>query len=650
MDSLWYERLAEASASQDSEPEVTIALYQRAIQEKDPSWLCHKGLAMAYRDDHEYEAAIAQVELALEAAIREDAAPKPEAADIVRLHLLLGRYARDHRDYRKADQHYSIACESDDVAQAREGELGRLKARLCFSDAEEVRQWLKGVLASEKGKDNMAANLETIARDLSHRNLVPVLFTLTKEDPNLLKAIVAAMRQATDNLMSSTARASQEGERYAQDEARGVLLFHRGFAAYMYGVTSGGAEPVNEALRLWTEARDVLALVGGSNALMTRQLATEALANHYFQIIMDGLQQLDHGDALTKLTELADSDPDSNFYQSDAIGFLGVVSVLRGNREAARSRLRPRMKQGLQILSDDILDNDTSGLALVQKTLEHDLDYKNAAVALSLRGQPDLVMEALCFEAGDITEVDGESKQRVLGLVSALAEQVVRHAKAQAPDSEQLIERIDTAKEYIEALVNAAEAETKTIEVGADANGEGEKRSLHDIEVAYAYRLVHSRISSLWKSLSTGLITRPWSCDGRAPDGNSCRNWGAGLHDIAYHCIYCADRNFCGDCLAQLRNPQETSGAKITVCNAKHKWLQLPCPGDDLFRGTKAKTVRLPIDVKEDDRILKAIYAEDGEEVTVEAWKEGLAAEWGISLEEIMNDLSSSEANEEGED
>ncbi|EGR45332.1 uncharacterized protein TRIREDRAFT_111202 [Trichoderma reesei QM6a] len=472
MDSLWYERLAEASASQDSEPEVTIALYQRAIQEKDPSWLCHKGLAMAYRDDHEYEAAIAQVELALEAAIREDAAPKPEAADIVRLHLLLGRYARDHRDYRKADQHYSIACESDDVAQAREGELGRLKARLCFSDAEEVRQWLKGVLASEKGKDNMAANLETIARDLSHRNLVPVLFTLTKEDPNLLKAIVAAMRQATDNLMSSTARASQEGERYAQDEARGVLLFHRGFAAYMYGVTSGGAEPVNEALRLWTEARDVLALVGGSNALMTRQLATEALANHYFQIIMDGLQQLDHGDALTKLTELADSDPDSNFYQSDAIGFLGVVSVLRGNREAARSRLRPRMKQGLQILSDDILDNDTSGLALVQKTLEHDLDYKNAAVALSLRGQPDLVMEALCFEAGDITEVDGESKQRVLGLVSALAEQVVRHAKAQAPDSEQLIERIDTAKEYIEALVNAAEAETKTIEVGADANGE----------------------------------------------------------------------------------------------------------------------------------------------------------------------------------
>ncbi|KAH0489615.1 hypothetical protein TgHK011_010035 [Trichoderma gracile] len=651
IDSLWYERLAEAAASQNSEPEITISLYQRAIKEKDPSWRCHQGLAMAYRAEYKLEEAIAEVELALEAATRQGAAPKPEPADIARLHLLLGRYACDHSDYRKADQHYSIACESDDVAQARDGELGRLKARLSLSNADEVRQWLKGALASDKGKDIMVANLERMARDLSHRNLVPMLFTLTKEDPDLLKAIVAAMKAATENLTPNTARATQEDERFAEDEARGVLLCHRGFAAYTYGaITPGGADPVNEALRLWREAREVLALVGGSNALVTRQQATTALSKHYFQLIMDGLQ-LDHGDALTKLIELADSDPDRNFYLSDAIGFLGVVSVLRGNREAARSRLRPRMKQGLQILSDDILDNDRFGLVLVQKTLEHYQDYKNAVVALSLLGQPDLVTEALYFEASDITEeVDGESRQRVLDLVSALAEQVIRHTKSRNPDPEQLVDRIYTAKEYVEALVDDAEAETKRSGVeGADANGEGEKRSLHDMEAAYAYRLVQSRVSSLHDSLySSGIITRPWSCDGRAPNGNNCSKLGR-LNDVVYHCVYCSDQSFCGNCLAQLRSHE--SGVKITGCSAKHKWLQLPCPGDDFFRGTKAKTVRLPIDVRpleDDDRILKAVYAEVGDgEMLVEAWREGLAAEWGISLKEMMNE--SSEASEDGE-
>ncbi|PTB73692.1 hypothetical protein M440DRAFT_1338792 [Trichoderma longibrachiatum ATCC 18648] len=645
IDSLWYERLAEASASQNSEPEVTISLYQRAIQEKDPSWLCYQGLAMAYQGDYQTMEAIAQMELALEAAKRDDAAPKPEPADIVRLHLLLGQYAADMDDAYKADQHFSVVCESDDVVLARDGELARLKARLCFPNAEEVRQWLKRVLASEKGKDKMVATLEMLARDSSHRNLVPVLFTLAKEDADLLRDIVAAMKEATDNLtpvMSSTTRATQDDERFADDEARGVLLYHRGFAAYTYRVSPGGAEPVNEALRLWGEARDLLAHVGGTNALVTRQETTTALANHYFQIIVDGLQlQLDYSDALTKLTELAESDPDRNFYQSDAIGFLGVVSVLRGNREAARSLLRPRMKQGLQILSDDILENDTFGLLVVRKTLEHYQDFRNAAVALSLLGQPDYVTEALCFEADDITEVDGEGKQRVLDRVSALATQVIHHTKTRHPTADELFDRIFTAMQYVVAL--AAEAETKGTEPEADANG------VHDIEGAYAYRLVRARISSLSNSFETGIRTQQWSCNGRAPNGNNCGKW-TDFDKIFYHCIYCSYQDFCGECLAQLRHPG--SGAKITGCNAKHKWLQLPSPGDETFRGTRAKSVRLPIDVRpleDDERILKVIYAEDGgDEITVEAWKEGLAAEWEISLKELMNE-SSSEASEDGQ-
>ncbi|OTA04241.1 hypothetical protein A9Z42_0048210 [Trichoderma parareesei] len=646
IDSLWYERLAEASTSQKSRPEVTISLYQRAIMEKGSSWLCYQGLAMAYDREGETKEAIAQMELALKAAKREDAAPKPEPADIVRLHLLLGQYAYEAGDFYEADRHYSIACESDDISQARSGKLGRLKARLCFSSAEEARQWLKSALASEKGKRDMTATLEMFSRDSEHYNLVPVLLTMAKENSDLLRDIVAAMKEATDNLMSgksSAARTAQGDQRFADDEARGVLLCHRGFAAYTYGISPGGAEPVNQALQLWMEARDVLAHVGGINALLMRQQATTALANHYFQIIMNGSQQLDHGNALTKLTELADSDPDSTFYQNDAIGFLGVVSVLCGNGEAARSRLRPRMKQGLQFLSDDMPGNDAFGLWLVQKTLEHDQDFRNAVVALSLLGQPDAVTEALHFEVGDVTEFDGtgESKQRVLKIVSTLARRIIHDVKARVPDSRQQRQRIEAAAAEVEVLMaSAAGADTKEITLEVDAT---------DVEAAYAYSLLQSRISPL-----SELTTWAWTCNGRAPDGRNCRKWAdsSDSGEDFYHCIYCSDQDFCGSCLGRLRNPG--SGVKITGCSAKHKWLQIPCHGDDFFLGSKAKRVRLPIDVRpleDDDRILKVVYghSEDGggEEMTVEAWKEGLAAEWGISLKELMNELS--EASEEGE-
>ncbi|KAL6863653.1 hypothetical protein J3F83DRAFT_745169 [Trichoderma novae-zelandiae] len=652
IDSLWYERLGEASASQNSKPEITISLYQRAVKEKNPSWLCYRGLGMAYYRQGETRDAIAQMELALEATKRGDAAPQPEPTEVVRLHLLLGQYSYESGDVDKADQYYSVACESDDVSQARDGELGRLKARLRFPGAEEVRQWLKNTLALEKGKERMVAAFQMLARDFQHYDLVSMLFTIAEDDGSLLRDVVAVMEKASDNLMpdkSSPARATQGDERFADAEARGVLLCHRGFAAYTYRVSPGGAEPVNEALRLWRETRDLLANVGGSNALVTRQRATTALAKHYFQSILDGLQQ-DYHDALTKLSELAD--PDRNFYQSDAIGFLGVASVLCGNRELARTVLKPRIKQGLQILSDDILENDTLGLALVQKTLQHYQDFENAAVALSLLGQPDFVTEALCFEARDVTDVDGESKQRVLNMVSALAEELIRDVKAQVPDSSLQAQRIDAATAYVETLVAAAEADRRKTKHGVDANGDDEKPSVHDFEVAYSYRLLRSRISPLRTELNTRLT--PWTlnfCEGRTPNGGGCAKWTTSEEDF-YHCVYCSNKAFCGDCLARLRNPG--SGVKISECSAKHKWLQIPRVGDDMFVGGKAKSVRLPMDLRaleDDDRILKALYAEDGrgEEITVEAWKERLATEWGISLKEVLNETSS-EGSEDGKD
>ncbi|KAL7941231.1 hypothetical protein V8C42DRAFT_335700 [Trichoderma barbatum] len=641
LNSLWYERLATAAASQSSNHDVTVSLYQRAIEEKNPSWLCYRGLGTAFFKQGQTSEAMAQLELALKRAQQEDATPKPTATDIVGLYLLLGEYAYETGDVRNADMYYSVACEGGDASQVRDGQLGRLKSRLSLPSAEEARQLLKSTLAQDIGKGEMTAAMEMIALDAQHDYLISRMFAVVKGDPVLLKDIVAAMERATLNLTPGNNRVTRMmgDERFAEDEARGVLLCDRGFAAHIFRVSPDGTQPVNEALRLWGESRDLLENVGGSNSLIARQRATTALASHYFQSIVDGLQ-LDHYDALAKLTKLANSDPDYNIYHSDSIGFLGTVLMLCGKKEPARVVLMARIKQGLQILSDDILENDKLGFAALQKTLEHYQDFKNAFIALSLLGQPDLVTDALRFEADDITEVDGEGKRRVLEVVSGLAEEAIRVVNSQVSDTRLQAQRIEAAKVYVDTLAVAPAAKP-------EANGD----SKDDNTQIHAYRLLQSRLSSLHQkhtpSVDLGALPWSWTCDGRTPDGKMCGKW-ANFEDDFYHCIYCSNRDFCSDCLTRIRNPE--TGVEIMECSAKHKWLQIPRQGSSLYVGMRAKSVRVPTDVKildGDDKIMKGYYVDDGggEVVTVEAWKEGLAAEWGISLKEILNESSS-----EGED
>ncbi|UKZ83102.1 hypothetical protein TrVFT333_010905 [Trichoderma virens FT-333] len=646
LNSLWYERLATASGMQDSNSDATISLYQRATEEKNPSWLCYSGLGTAFYRKGQTEEAITQVELALERAQQEDATPKPEAKDIVGLYLLLGQYAYEAGNMSIADKYYSLACDGEDASQAKDGQMGRLKSRLGHLSAEGARELLKSTLSQEKGKEEMTAAMEKLALDAQHDYLIARMFAVAKEDPDLLKEIVAVMERAIGNLMPGKDRGSgvsTEDERFAEDEARSVLLCDRGFAAYVFKISPEGTEPVNEALRLWGESRDLLANVGGTNALLTRQRAATAMARHYFQSIVDGLQ-FDYYDSLAKLTKLADSDPDYNFYRSDSIGFLGSVLVLCGKKESAKGVLMPRIKLGLQILSDDVLENDVAGFSVLEKALEQYQDFKNSVVALSLLGQADLVTEALLFEIDDITEVEvDEEKQRALDVLSNLATEVIHAIDSQVPDKKLQVLRIEAAKSYVDNLA-AAEAKTEV-----NGNGEEKKSGASDI-TAYAHRLLQSRLLTLHQKHTPNIdiddLAWSWACDGRTSDGRGCGKWNI-FEDDLYHCIYCSNRDFCGDCLARLRSPE---GVEMMECSAKHKWLQIPHQGNSMYLSTKAKSVRVPIDVRpldDDDRILKAYYAEDGgDEITVEAWKEGLAAEWGISLKELK-DLSDTSSEDE---
>ncbi|KAJ6534643.1 hypothetical protein DFH09DRAFT_119464 [Mycena vulgaris] len=458
-------------------------------------------------------------------------------------------------------------------------------------------------------------------------------------DLDLLKRIAHAMEIATAIAVPSEDHTVDNSiARFAEGETRGVLLYDRGVAAYTYKVSPRGTEPVSEALRLWRECRDQLSNIGGRNAFLVQQHATQALANHYFQSMMDG-QHLDHIDALSKLAEA-----DSDFLHGDSAGLLGALYALRGEKEQSKAALVRRIKLALQILSDDIPENDSVGFSAMYRTLGQYLDFENAAVALSLLGQPDLMTEALYFEAKDIMDDHGVDKQQVLDMVTKLAKETVQVAKTQVPDASRQIQRIEAAKAHVDSLVAAAETKSQ-VEADVDrearkseGHGEGEP-TVPDSKTATAHRLLHSRLSALQQThtpkINTMAIPWAWSCDGHTLDGKRCEN-KTDFEREFYHCIYCSNRDFCGDCLKRVRDPKSSVG--ITACSPKHRWFIIPLQGGDLYVGSRAKCVKVPKvrAVEGDEMVLEICYAGDGgQEVMVEEWKEKLAREWDISLEEV---------------
>ncbi|KAJ7256871.1 hypothetical protein B0H12DRAFT_1284136 [Mycena haematopus] len=619
LDSLWYERLAEASSLQYSDAD-TESLYQRAIEKENPSWLCHRGLGRTYFGKGQTAKAIAEVELALKELAREGATPKPEAKDTVELHLLLGKYNYKAGEAQSAVEHFEFVRDSKDAEQARQGQLGYLKATLSLPDAEKTRQLLKGVLAEDGGEARMASVLKMIARDADHNILVSKMFTVAKADPDLLTGIVRVMEAATAHLHDSTETIGDD-----EAEALGVLLYDCGVAAYRYKVCSNTTEPVGAALRLWKASHKLLDNVGGRNASITRQAAIRALAIVYFRSVVEE-NNLAHIDTMTQLAK------DSGVYDSEVYGFLGALHAYRGEKQKAREALATHVKYALQILSDDILENDVQGLLIIWMALVQYQDFTNAAFALSLGGQPDLLTESLVMLRKTLKE-DATVEQQYLDAVDRLAAETI--AKTEVPDAAQQMQRITAAKTHIECLIAAADAdkaktdEAKESDEGSDDSDAGESGK-KDPETPI--HLLHTRICALQDMHNPQIDTSNclfWGCDGITPDGKKCKNEGDFEH-IFYHCVYCWNVDFCGDCLPRLRNPD--SGADITACNASHRWIQIPQQGGDMYPGLWAESARVPREVrsaKGDDQILEIVYDEDGEMLTREAWMEALTREWG---------------------
>ncbi|KAI1089944.1 hypothetical protein F5B19DRAFT_351940 [Rostrohypoxylon terebratum] len=646
LDSLWYERLAESAFLQGTKPSIVLSLYERAIEKGSPSWICYRGLGKQHFSENQTEKAITHVELALKEAEQYGATPKPETKDIVELHLLLGQYTYEAGESQRAAGHYLIACKSEDSEQAIQGQLGYLKAGLSSSDTEAARHLLESMLARENGEGTMTNIFKVIARDAEHDMLVSRIFTVARDHTELFQRIVRSMEVATTTpaLDEDHSVEITEDKLFAEDEARGVLLYHRGVAAYTYKVSPDGTEAIEEALRLWRKSRELLSNIGGSNALITRQNATTALATHYFQDMMDG-NHLDHAGALARLAEA-----DSDNYLSNAAGFLGTVYSFQGKKEQARATLSGQMKQALRILLDDIPENDLYGFSYILDASQHCQDLEDAVVAMSFLCPSDLVAEKLIFENEDIERDDGAERERLLERVSRVAKEIIQATKAHVPEASQQILRIEAAKAHVESLMTAAGINPKP---EADDNDQGRTKNIKregelttsDLDQAFALNLIHSRLVALQHVHSPKLdktaLQSPWTCDGRTPDGKLCDNT-SGFENEFYHCMYCSNQDFCGGCLARLRTSD--SSTRILACSAKHRWLRVPPHGDDMFVGLKTKNVRIPKEVratKDDERIVEICYGDDEDKsITMEEWKEALAKKWGISLEDLKNEIS----------
>ncbi|KAI1748022.1 hypothetical protein F4782DRAFT_389992 [Xylaria castorea] len=639
LDSLWYERLAEGASFFDYDDAAVTLLYQRALEKENPSWLCHRGYGKTHFKQGRTAKAIEQVDLALKEAEREGVSPKPEKKDIAEMNLLLGEYNYAAGERQKAAEHYETASQSDDAEQARQGKVGHLKSNLNLSDAEETRMFLKNIMTQTNEEGKMKDLLKTIARDEGHEAIITKMLSAAKDDSELLKSLMHFMETATVPKTSGNDTTEIPSDANFKDmEARGVLLYLRGNAVYKYKLAPEGTEPVDEALRLWKEARDQLTNVGGNNASIALGNATAALAKHYFQNMMDA-QHLAH---IEELSRLADADADNCL--SDPLGFLGALYALRGKKELSRFMLKRRLRLALQMLSDDTPENDLLAYSRMLRTLAHFNDFLNAGVAMSLVGMPDQVTEVLDIDSEDKAIDDDEETdgQKVQGFAIKLAKETIRIVKTEVPDASQQSRRIEVALTHVNSLMSVTETGAKSEAVSDAAAGKFErdnatKRSISDPNEIRARKLVHARLSSI----DSTQISHIWTCDGRTLDGSQCPNC-ADCENVFYRCIYCSNRDFCKDCLKQLRDSEPR--VEITACSPKHRWLLIPPPGVDLFVGSKAKTVKMPKEARTlpgDDAILEIVWAEDEstQEMSVDAWKETVAKEWDIPLEEIRNNL-----------
>ncbi|KAG8668348.1 hypothetical protein FPOAC1_007727 [Fusarium poae] len=620
-DSLWYERLAKtASMDDDGDLETSLSIYQCAIRQANPSWLCYRDTGVIHHRQGQVKKAIDEVEMALREAEKSGAQPEPSSGDIAQLNLLLGHYAYETEEMESAKEYYTSACNKGDTKQVMEGLLGCLKINLNTLCAEETRNWLRDRLSGDVHQGEMDGVLQLMTQDPDHNDLFHMLFSILNNDDDLLKKIVTIMIRGSHGFGTlNTGAINTSGLANGRSEvgADGILLYYAGVAAHMYKQLSNGPESVFETTTLWTCSRKELENVRSDNAILVRSNASTALARHYFQLLLSN----DKPDYIRQLEKLKPDDRKSDdVYDNDEIvGWLVAIHTIRERKKDAKKLLKSRLTKAISILSDDIPENDFIGLSRIHKATGACQDLNNAAIALSLMGQPDVVECALRLKDKDIDVPKGISKERALESYKRVTKNIISVMRMTVPNAAEQNLRIYVAKRFIELYIkNTTEA----------PKASDNKEDPSDVEVAkfVASELIKYRLDQIdVKDLG---VPNTWSCDGRTDDGKECKKQ-LGFDEHFYHCLYCWQRDFCQDCFGRLR---DSDSNVITVCNGGHKWLLTPRLGWSTYVGQRAKTVRVPRSVEPiegDSQVLFARYDDNfGAEMTVKEWIDSIRNEY----------------------
>lgn len=629
IDSLWCERMALIALHHDDRPEEARILFQRALGKEKPSWLCHQGLGMTYDGGYMFTEALKWFEVSLTEAEKDGAEPKPEQTDLSALHLLIGRCALNAGNLKKAAEAYLRASSSKDADQAMRAQVGHMKAVMRSSDAEDAIKWLRDKLSEGSEGRRLHDILNMAVRDDEHVFVIPRMLTLALK-LDKLDSVLNAMKTATARPGrgpgTEIVRTADKVDQLLQDESVGVLKYYWGLAAYIFSrnVSSGTERSFHESLGLWEECRDQLCNLSTFNASLIHRRVRVKIAQHHFEDMLD--RDSLAFDGFDRLVRLAQSESPVKA-SWEASGFLAALYAHHGKMDQSKAVLAPRVRLGLQVLSDETPENDSEGFYELWVALVQSGDFSNGTTALLLSISPDFVATALAFKSEDIQDSGDLDRQRLLDMTRVLAEKTLGAVRTRLPETSWQQQRLNLARQLIDEDSSLADHVVSNGALTPESEGKAHT-TLEDPETVAAYRFLRDRLNDAQQEIAEAYHWR-WSCDGRTADGNRCQN------QEVNHCIYCQDIDFCDECLSRFRDTQGCYDMELTVCSSRHRWLKLPLPSTGLYAGPRAKSLRTP-KVRErhgDAQILEVLV--DGDAMTdVEKWKADLAKAWNIVLEE----------------
>lgn len=261
---------------------------------------------------------------------------------------------------------------------------------------------------------------------------------------------------------------------------------------------------------------------------------------------------------------------------------------------------------------------------------------------------PDLVSTALNFSAQDLVSSDDHA--RTLASITAIAKDIVKITMEEVPDSSQQAQRIKVATAHLESLMAATKDINQLLEGGGDISsdtpGLASELTLGGNTNTVLLGIIRDRLLRCDAEYQITRHSTAW-CDGSSPDGTMCRKDNSDTE--MFTCVYCANVNFCSTCPDLLRH---SGSDAIFLCDPRPQWFKCPPIGDNMYVGPNAQSVRRPTvsALDGDKQVLVVSYNADGSEVvSVQAWKEGLAKEWGISMEEL-NGVQTGQSTPESDD